>query len=328
MVDTRNRDKMKLQGVIGCVKSFKKRFYRKSQSAMEYLMTYGWSILIIAVVLGALSFLGIFNPLTFAPKASPGNCQVVKNTQLGVSNLVGSCNNQIPQYVAYFNGKGAYANLGNNPSLSPEAGTNGAMTFCMWYRINSLSGYAGPVLKGAYPPSNGNYWEYTFDQGGSSEGFTVWTAGGATLASAASDYYSFSYLLNQWIFACFTYDYPAGLSYYYVGYPGYSAPISFNSPISGGVASQGTGFLILGAGEGGYSNVSISNVQMYNASLSSSAVNSLYQEGIGGAPINLQNLVGWWPLDGNANDYSGNNYYGITTNVIFTNSWTHGYTQP
>ncbi len=31
------------------------------QSAMEYLMTYGWSILIIAVVLGALFGLGVFN---------------------------------------------------------------------------------------------------------------------------------------------------------------------------------------------------------------------------------------------------------------------------
>jgi hypothetical protein len=294
---------------------------------MEYLMTYGWSILIVAVVLGALSFLGVFKPVTFAPKAAPGSCQIVKNSELGISNLVGSCNNQVPQYVAYFDGKGAYANLGNSPTLSPEAGTEGKMTFCMWYKINSLSGYAGPMLKGAYSPSDGNYWEYTLDQGGGSEGFTVWAADGATIASASSDYYSFSYLLNQWVFACFTYDYTAGSSYYYVGYPGYSAPIPFNSPVSG-MASQGTGSLVLGAGEGGYSNVSISNVQMYNTSLSSSAINSLYQEGIGGVPIDSQNLVGWWPLNGNANDYSGNSNDGIATNVIFTSNWYGGYTQP
>ena len=36
----------------------------KAQSAMEYLMTYGWAILIIAVVLGALFGLGVFsNPI-------------------------------------------------------------------------------------------------------------------------------------------------------------------------------------------------------------------------------------------------------------------------
>jgi DNA-binding beta-propeller fold protein YncE len=40
-----------------------KRF--KAQSAMEYLMTYGWAILIVAVVLGALYSLGIFNGSNF-----------------------------------------------------------------------------------------------------------------------------------------------------------------------------------------------------------------------------------------------------------------------
>ncbi len=35
----------------------------RSQSAMEYLMTYGWAILIIAVVLGALYSLGVFSNL-------------------------------------------------------------------------------------------------------------------------------------------------------------------------------------------------------------------------------------------------------------------------
>lgn len=34
----------------------------KAQSAMEYLMTYGWAILIIAVVLIALFSLGVFKP--------------------------------------------------------------------------------------------------------------------------------------------------------------------------------------------------------------------------------------------------------------------------
>jgi hypothetical protein len=37
------------------------KYNRKAQSAMEYLMTYGWAILIIAVVLGALFSLGVFS---------------------------------------------------------------------------------------------------------------------------------------------------------------------------------------------------------------------------------------------------------------------------
>jgi len=37
----------------------------KAQSAMEYLMTYGWAILIIAVVLGVFFSIGVFNPSAF-----------------------------------------------------------------------------------------------------------------------------------------------------------------------------------------------------------------------------------------------------------------------
>ncbi len=39
----------------------------KAQSAMEYLMTYGWAILIIAVVLGALFQLGVFTTKSYLP---------------------------------------------------------------------------------------------------------------------------------------------------------------------------------------------------------------------------------------------------------------------
>jgi len=47
----------------------------KAQSAMEYLMTYGWAILIIAVVLGALFSLGVFSGTSLLGTsciASPG----------------------------------------------------------------------------------------------------------------------------------------------------------------------------------------------------------------------------------------------------------------
>ncbi len=37
----------------------------KAQSAMEYLMTYGWAILILGIVLGSLYALGLFSPNTF-----------------------------------------------------------------------------------------------------------------------------------------------------------------------------------------------------------------------------------------------------------------------
>jgi len=40
---------------------------RKGQTAMEYLMTYGWAILIIMVVLAVLFYLGVLNPSGMTP---------------------------------------------------------------------------------------------------------------------------------------------------------------------------------------------------------------------------------------------------------------------
>ena len=73
----------------------------KSQSAMEYLMTYGWAILIIAIVMVALFQLGVFNGTFFAPRATAGACEVYRSVD-GV-NLVGQCQGELPQFVAQFN---------------------------------------------------------------------------------------------------------------------------------------------------------------------------------------------------------------------------------
>jgi hypothetical protein len=44
----------------------------KAQSALEYLMTYGWAILIVIIVGAALYALGVFNPGTFTGQKSTG----------------------------------------------------------------------------------------------------------------------------------------------------------------------------------------------------------------------------------------------------------------
>ncbi|MEM7815876.1 MAG: hypothetical protein QXN71_02030 [Candidatus Aenigmatarchaeota archaeon] len=45
---------------------------KKAQSAMEYLMTYGWAILIVIIVAAALFALGVFNPSTYTGRAATG----------------------------------------------------------------------------------------------------------------------------------------------------------------------------------------------------------------------------------------------------------------
>ena len=70
--------------------------------------------------------------------------------------------------------------------------------------------------------------------------------------------------------------------------------------------------LIMGTNQ---ANGKIANVQLYDTALSSTQIKTLYEEGYAGIPVTTNGLVAWLPLDGNANDYSGNNNNGIPTNV-------------
>lgn len=85
---------------------------------------------------------------------------------------------------------------------------------------------------------------------------------------------------------------------------------------------------LIGSAQDGYFSGLISNVQIYNASLSGSEIKQLYTEGIGGPPIQLQNLVGWWLLDGNSKDYSGHQNNGAAYNITYASNWQSGYTPP
>ncbi len=42
---------------------------RKGQAAMEFLMTYGWALLVVLVAIGALAFFGVLNPGQFLPSS-------------------------------------------------------------------------------------------------------------------------------------------------------------------------------------------------------------------------------------------------------------------
>ena len=76
----------------------KKNGDMKAQSAMEYLMTYGWAILIIAVVLAALFELGVFNGSNLAPQACIAQagfqCTSLIYNSLGISFTFGQTTGQ------------------------------------------------------------------------------------------------------------------------------------------------------------------------------------------------------------------------------------------
>ena len=286
----------------------------RSQSAMEYLMTYGWAILIIAVVLAALFELGVFNPMTFAPKASPGSCQVVRPEGAGTTNFIsleGECNGELPQYVAQFSGPvGAtiYTPLSTVQSVP--------ITITGWAYISGLTDACDGTV-------------YSFS-GGATAGIGFWDTLPPTPAMEYVDYagnvitIESSNIINEgeWVFESMKLK-SSGATLYV---DGKSVGNSSLAPLTGTTSTSGIGY----RNGDVYCNMDgdIANVQIYNTTLSSNDIQALYQEGISGAPIKIQNLVGWWPLNGNANDYSGNGNNGVPNGVTYTSNWYSGYSAP
>jgi hypothetical protein len=64
---------------------------KRGQAAMEFLMTYGWAILVVLIAIGALAYFGVLNPGRFLPAIctiTPGvSCEdfVVKEGATGTN---------------------------------------------------------------------------------------------------------------------------------------------------------------------------------------------------------------------------------------------------
>jgi|GEM_PF-3310865 len=197
-------------------------------------------------------------------------------------------------YVAQFNGQSSYIQIPNSPNLQLST-----VTFGGW--VN----YKGPTS---------GYWDwlmakqnaYGIGVCGSSLDICFYNWGTATN-------YQSSYALNKnkWYFLLAE-VYNGNEVVYVNGVQVYSGPLS--------ISSQTVGWQIgYGNSDGQFLNGSAANIQIYNTTLSSSQIQQLYQEGIAGLPLQNAGLVAWYPLDGNANDYSGNGNNGVIHGpILFT----------
>ena len=294
---------------------------------MEYLMTYGWAMLVIAVVMIALYQLGILGGNQFDVRVQPGSCQVVRPGGVGSVtdiSLQGICGGALPEYVMQGFGVGDFGNVAGSNSVSSPLNINGnSITITAWvYVIGSpwhdvvdKEGQYGMKLdynNSPHPcsPSNNTGLCLEWDTP------TDWNGISFPIPNAT---------FRKWIFLAVTQG-GASKSWYadgvLIGSNNAGGQITYsNADLSIGAISPGwTGY-----GEYEWFNGSISNVQIYNSSLSAAEIEALYLEGIGGTPLDLQHLVGWWPLNGNMNDYSGNRDNGEIFNNSFSGTWNNDY---
>jgi len=310
------------------VKSFRKKPLRKAsakaQSAMEYLMTYSWAILIISVVLAALFQLGVFNANNFAPKAPPGSCQVFRPNgphTTSFINLEGVCSGELPQYVAY-----TQYNSFIVANIAPMNNAP-AYTLTMWVNMLQNELQYGPIIYSEGDP-------YTQLQIGITGSNTLYAQLWNSSTSSWIGFYTSEVVpVDRWVFIAASYsnnpNSANGILNLYVNTQNASGNFREENAYSyeSGIGIN-IGYYNAGQGYQGFDGY-ISNVQIYNTSLSANEIQALYLEGISGAPINLQHLVAWWPLNGNANDYSGNVNNGqINGGVTFVSNWYNGYTPP
>jgi hypothetical protein len=278
------------------------------QSAMEYLMTYGWAILIIAVVLGVLFQMGVFNSSSMTVRVPPGACKVLRTS--AAVNLVGQCSGILPKYVAQFNGASSYVVTPYANQLYPKQ----YITISLWFKTTEdVSSGWSQLINTAGLNNNCDGGVYCMRVGSSYFYVSVATTSGSNqhtqignLALPASQQING----GNWNNVVGVYD-GSNVYLYWNGALKSSTPVTGNLLQSTNSITTGDPFSISYQG-------SIANVQIYNASLDASSIATLYQEGIGGAPVNPQYLVGWWPLNGDTNDYSGNNDNGAPTAITYT----------
>jgi hypothetical protein len=313
---------------------------------MEYLMTYGWAILIVSIVLGSLWSMGVFSANSAAGRAPPGLCRVfrpsgsVSNTLI---NLVGVCTSQPPQYIASFSGTtyGSGSSFAQNYAYIPNFFNTHPITDLSTFTLN-LWVYANPpsdmpshnneillvtnddnafqfrLIWSAYSTSSGSGVSITTTDGNNNYYGSVGTAAGV-LGFGGWHMISLTHAAGAGAFSIFI----DGVQSTTAGQAQTWGTATINS-----IAT--TGNLILYSrlyccDVGPYSSWGTTyegDASYYNTTLSATQIASLYAEGVGGVPTALANLVGWWPLNGNANDYSGNNNNGAPANVIFISSWT------
>lgn len=135
-------------------------------------------------------------------------------------------------------------------------------------------------------------------------------------------------LANNWVYvtAIFYNGAYTGNSQLYINGVQQSLSQCYGSASAGGTVSSGlqiSGYAYEGgeqpAGDQNAFGGQLANIQIYNTSLSQQQISQLYNEGVLGTPLSA-NIVAWYPLGGNGNDYSGYATNGQTFNTFYPNT--------
>jgi len=131
---------------------------KKLQAAMEYLMTYGWAILIIALALGVLYSLGVFNPNRLKPVGcflpAPFTCQIqtFRGSNGNLTLLIGQGSGQTITITnvacvdnSRLNGAGGIPASGDFTSVSKTLASGGSTSVSVSCKRSDGSTFTGNI---------------------------------------------------------------------------------------------------------------------------------------------------------------------------------------
>jgi len=148
-------------------------FYKKAQAAMEFLMTYGWAILVVLVAIGALAYFGVLNPQRFLPDScqGPAGFDCIDKAQVDASGAAGT------DYIEII----AKNNIGYSMKLkdASDAGLSATLANSQQCPSALFTIDDGPVAPGAN--QNGGIQASTATGGGAPGSLNAVAAGGLTI---------------------------------------------------------------------------------------------------------------------------------------------------
>jgi hypothetical protein len=223
--------------------------------------------------------------------------------------------------LAHFNGQNSFIQTPLTFPSGSSLPSNFNFTVDVWVYTTGTCSYSGTSYYcGIIDSDNGATKGWGLTAGANTADFWVPGAGGA-----AYDH-EFTIPANAWTNIAVTYTTSCTIAFV----NGINVPFVLNTQLHGASSINLPLPYSLEIGRARQANTAtfngfISDLQLYNTSLSSSQISQIYKSGITGPPAYNSKLVAWWPLDGEANDYSGNGNTGYPTNVMYLYT---GYSPP
>jgi hypothetical protein len=112
---------------------------KKAQAAMEFLMTYGWAILVVLAAIGALAYFGVLSPskllpskCTLSPGFDFGDCKAsTSGFQMTLFNGLGDDANNVSVLINSTAGSDIACSEQSTPEfILGNGATSASITFC------------------------------------------------------------------------------------------------------------------------------------------------------------------------------------------------------